>query len=124
MMDAWTSLVRNGKVGQEIAIAHPSPDDGISPCPRLPQTGRALENAASRIASQLDVHRFPAVIDTCWAQFATARARRPIEHTAVSRRLADLRLRGPRRRAEYDESNMQLYSSREQFTLPIVFDLL
>jgi len=31
MMDAWTSLVRNGKVGQDIAIAHPSPDDGIPP---------------------------------------------------------------------------------------------
>ena len=27
--------MRNGKVGQDIAIAHPSPDDGISPCPRL-----------------------------------------------------------------------------------------
>jgi len=52
MMDAWTSLVRNGKVGQDIAIAHPSPDDGISPCARLPQTGRALENAVSRIASR------------------------------------------------------------------------
>jgi len=51
MMDAWTSLVRNGKVGQDIAIAHPSPDDGIFPLPAIDQTGRALENAASRIAS-------------------------------------------------------------------------
>jgi len=28
-------LCGNGKVGQDIAIAHPSPDDEISPCPRL-----------------------------------------------------------------------------------------
>jgi len=56
MMDAWTSLVRNGKVGQDIAIAHPSPDDGISHC-------RDCSNRTSlgkrRIADCIAVGRTP-----------------------------------------------------------------
>ena len=54
----------------------------------------------------LDVYRFPAVIDTCRG---AVRDGSGAATDQAHRRLDDLRLRRPRRRAEYDESNMQLY---------------
>jgi len=122
-MDAWTSLVRNGKVGQDIAIAHPSPDDGISPCPRLlkpdepwktPHRGllRSWTYTASLLSSTpagRNSRRLGRGDRSSTPQSAAGSL------TSVSEDHAD---------EPNDESNMQLYSSREQFTLPIVFDLL